>query len=419
MTKKPQGSGNEAGTGRGDEGGPEGLGLPEGIAARVLAGERISRADAEALFACEDLPALGALADAARRRHHPDPVVTYVVGCNLNYTNVCWVRCKFCAFYRPPGDPEGYILTREQMSRRIQALVDIGGRELLLQGGVNPNLKLDYYLDLLRWIKSTWDVHLHAFSPVEVTYIAKISELSLEETLGRLREAGLDTLPGAGGEILVDRVRREISPLKDTSEEWIEVMRTCHKVGIRTSATMMYGSVETAAERVEHLDRVRGLQDETGGFNSFITWSFVPDETELAHLERSSGFDYLRTTAIARIFLDNVRSIQASWVTQGPKIAQMSLRFGVNDFGSTVLEENVVSAAGGTHRMDLPEMIRLIEDAGYRAVPRDTGYNLLPAPSKEEIHARWRRGSRGLPEGSGPATIKGTGGRLPRSPAMR
>ncbi|HXI02726.1 MAG TPA: cyclic dehypoxanthinyl futalosine synthase, partial [Candidatus Saccharimonadales bacterium] len=359
----------------------------EEIAERVRAGARITPADAESLFAHEDLPALGDLADTVRRRLHPEPVVTYVVGCNLNYTNVCWVRCKFCAFYRPPGDPEGYVLSRDQMGARIQALVDIGGREVLLQGGVNPALKLDDYLEMLRWIKTSWDVHLHAFSPVEVTYIAKISNLTLEQTLGRLSEAGLDTLPGAGGEILADRVRREISPLKDTSDEWIEVMRTCHRLGIRTSATMMYGSVETMAERVEHLQRIRDLQDETGGFNSFIAWSFVPDATELAGLKRASGFDYLRTVAVSRIFLDNVKSFQASWVTQGAKIAQVSLRFGVNDFGSTVLEENVVSAAGGTHRMDLPEMIRLIEDAGFRAEPRDTNYNRLPVPSKEEIHA--------------------------------
>ncbi len=394
-------------------------GRVEEIAGKVIAAKRLTTDDAEALFECHDLPALGALADGVRRRLHPEPVVTYVVGCNLNYTNACWVRCKFCAFYRPPGDAEAYILTREQMAERIQALVDAGGRELLFQGGVNPALKLDWYEETFRWIKSAWDVHLHALSPVEVTYIAKISDLSLEQTLGRLRDAGLDTLPGAGGEILVDRVRREISPLKDTADEWLEVMRTCHRLGIRTSSTMMYGSVETTRERVEHLDRIRRLQDETGGFNSFIAWSFVPDETELSHVSRASGFDYLRTTAVARVFLDNIRSFQASWVTQGAKVAQVSLRFGVNDFGSTVMEENVVSAAGGTHRMDLPEMIRLIEDAGFRAVPRDTAYRLLPVPSKEEIAARWRKGTSALPMGAGPAAIPGTGGRLPRQAATQ
>lgn len=367
---------------------PNGL---ERIAGKVRSGERITRDEGIRLFQVTDLPALGMLADTARRRIHPDPVVTYVVGRNVNYTNVCWVRCKFCAFYRPPGDPEGYVLSREEMAKKIQPLVDLGGREVLLQGGVNPKLKLDYYLDLFRWIKSTWDVHLHALSPVEVAYIAKISKLSLEETLARLREAGMDTLPGAGGEILEDAVRKEISPHKDTSEEWLDVMRAAHRSGIRTSATMMYGSVESMEQRVEHLEKVRALQDETGGFNSFIPWSFVPDDTELSEIRRASAFDYLRTNAVARIFLDNIRSFQSSWVTQGAKVAQVSLRFGVNDFGSTVLEENVVSAAGGTHRMDLPEMIRLIQEAGYRAVPRDTNYNLLPEPDMEEVKARWSR----------------------------
>jgi len=365
----------------------------DAIAAKVEVSERLTRDDALDLFRCHDLPFLGLLADAVRRRLHPEPVVTYVVGRNLNYTNVCWVRCRFCAFYRPPGDPEGYVLTRDQIAEKIQALVDLGGREVLLQGGVNPSLKLDYYLDLFHWIKASWDVHLHALSPVEVTYIAHISNLTLEQTLGRLREAGLDTLPGAGGEILADAVRKEISPLKDTSDDWLDVMRACHRIGIRTSSTMMYGSVETTDQRVEHLLKIRDLQDETGGFNSFIPWSFVPDATELAHIKKASGFDYLRTTAVARVFLDNVRNIQASWVTQGPKVAQLSLRFGVNDFGSTVLEENVVSAAGGTHAMDLPEMIRLIEDAGFRAIPRDTNYRRLPEPTHQEIDERWRRHS--------------------------
>lgn len=370
---------------------PESRARFDEIARRSRAQERLTDADALFLFSYPDLPSLGMLADAVRNRLHPEGDVTYVVGRNLNYTNVCWVRCKFCAFYRPPGDPDGYVLTRDQIGSKIQALVDLGGREVLLQGGVNPQLKLDYYLDLFRWIKSSWDVHLHALSPVEVTYVAHISQLSLEETLTRMREAGMDTLPGAGGEILADAVRREISPLKDTAEEWLDVMRTCHKVGIRTSATMMYGSVETTEQRVEHLRKVRDLQDQTGGFNSFIAWSFQPDQTELSQIPKASGFDYLRTTAIARLYLDNVRNFQASWVTQGPKVAQVSLRFGVNDFGSTVLEENVVSAAGGTHAMDLPEMIRVIEEAGYRAVPRDTNYRLLPVPTREEIEERWRR----------------------------
>jgi len=378
----------------------------EAIASKVEARVRLTPDDALFLFGYPDLPALGVLADMVRWRLHPEPVVTYVVGRNLNYTNVCWVRCKFCAFYRPPGDAEGYVLTRDQLAEKIQALVDVGGREILFQGGVNPQLKLDWYLDTFRWIKATWDVHLHALSPVEATYIARISNLTLEETLLRLRDAGLDTLPGAGGEILADAVRREISPLKDTSDDWIDVMRTCHRIGIRTSSTMMYGSVETPAQRVEHLARIRDLQDETGGFNSFIPWSFIPDATELSavpgsdgqvKMKRASGFDYLRTNAVARLFLDNIRNFQASWVTQGAKVAQVALGFGVNDFGSTVIEENVVSAAGGTHTMDLPEMIRLIEEAGFTAVPRDTNYKLYPAPPRDEIERRWRRHLQALP----------------------
>jgi len=347
------------------------------IQEKVAAGRRISREDALRLFSCHDLPALGAMADSVRFRLWPDPVVTYVIGRNLNYTNVCWVRCKFCAFYRPPGSAGGYTLSREEIGAKIQELVDLGGREVLFQGGVNPSLKLDYYLETFRWIKSRWDVHIHGLSPAEIIYIAHISELSLESCLARLREAGLDTVPGAGGEILVDRVRKILAPGKDMADEWIDFMRTCHRLRIRTSSTMMYGSVETIEERVEHLDRLRTLQDETAGFNSFIPWSFQPDLTEMPQVPRASAFDYLRTLAIARIYLDNIRSIQASWVTQGAKIAQVSLRFGVNDFGSTVIEENVVSAAGTTFRMDIPEMERLIKDAGFTPILRDTNYRIL------------------------------------------
>ncbi|MGH9866601.1 MAG: cyclic dehypoxanthinyl futalosine synthase [Candidatus Polarisedimenticolia bacterium] len=356
------------------------------VRSKLERGDRLSPEDALGLFGCHDLPTLGEMADQVRWKLWPEPVVTYVIGRNLNYTNVCWVRCKFCAFYRPPGSSEGYTLDREQLAARIQELVDMGGREVLIQGGVNPALKLGWYLDTFRWIKSTWDVHLHALSPAEILYIAHISGLPLDTTLGQLRDAGLDTVPGAGGEILVDRVRKILAPGKDMADEWIGFMRTCHRMGIRTSSTMMYGSVETFQERVEHLVRLRDLQDETGGFNSFIPWSFQPELTEMPTTPKSSAFDYLRTLAIARLFLDNIRSIQASWVTQGPKIAQVSLRFGVNDFGSTVIEENVVSAAGTTYRMDLQEMERLIRDAGFTPLLRDTHYRVLgpwraPAPA--------------------------------------
>ncbi len=347
------------------------------IQEKVLDGRRIGREEALRLFAHPDLPALGAMADAVRWRHWPEPAVTYVIGRNLNYTNTCWVRCKFCAFYRPPGSGEGYTLTREELGARIQELVDMGGRELLFQGGVNPALKLDYYVETFRWIKSNWDVHLHALSPAEILYIAHVSQMPLDGCLSILRDAGLDTVPGAGGEILADRVRKILAPGKEMADEWIDFMRTCHRLGIRTSSTMMYGSVETIEERVEHLERLRALQDETGGFNSFIPWSFQPELTEMPETKKATAFDYLRTVAISRIYLDNIRSIQASWVTQGAKIAQVSLRFGVNDFGSTVIEENVVSAAGTTYSMSIREMERLIRDAGFTPLLRDTNYRVL------------------------------------------
>ncbi len=369
---------------------------PRGIADvqdKVLSGQRISSDDALRLFAHHDLPALGALADQVRLRHHPDPIVTYVIGRNLNYTNVCWVKCGFCAFYRAPGHDEGYTLSREEIGDKIQELVDLGGREVLFQGGVNPQLKLDWYLETFRWIKSTWDVHIHGLSPAEILYLAHISALPLRECLTRLREAGLDTVPGAGGEILVDRVRKILAPGKDTADEWLGFMRTCHELGIHTSSTMMYGSVETTAERVEHLGRLRGLQDLTGGFYSFIPWSFQPERTTLPHIPKASAFDYLRTLAVARIYLDNFEHFQASWVTQGAKIAQVSLRFGANDFGSTVIEENVVSAAGTTYRMDIPEMERLIRDAGFTPLVRDTDYRVLgPYRPSESARALLARG---------------------------
>jgi len=344
---------------------------------KVDAGRRIDRDDAMRLLRHHDLPALGAMADTVRWRLWPEPQVSYVIGINLNYTNVCWVRCRFCAFYRPPGSGEGYTLTRDELAAKIQALVDMGGREVLFQGGLNPALKLDYYVDTFRWIKSNWDVHIHGLSPAEIIYIAHMSDMPLDRCLETLRGAGLDTVPGAGGEILVDRVRRILAAGKDMADEWVDFMRTCHRLGIRTSSTMMYGSVETPEDRVEHLDRLRALQDETGGFNSFIPWSFQPEHTEMTDVPKASAFDYLRTLAVSRIYLDNIPSIQASWVTQGAKIAQVSLRFGVNDFGSTVIEENVVSAAGTTYAMDVDEMERLIRDAGFTPVLRDTNYRVL------------------------------------------
>lgn len=350
------------------------------IADKVHAGERLTWDDGRRLFHHHNLPELADLADHARRRLNPDDVVTYVVGRNVNYTNVCWVRCKFCAFYRVPGHEEGYTLSKDQIFDKIQQMVDLGGIEILMQGGLNPKLKIEWYEDLLSSIKQrfgAYGVINHAFSPAELIYIQKISKLSMEETLTRLKAAGLDSIPGGGAEILTDRVRQYIAPYKDSADEWLDCMRVAHKVGLRSTCTMMYGSVDTWEDRLEHLVRTRELQDETGGFTAFIPWSFQPDGTELAG-ERASAFDYLRTVAVSRLMLDNIPHMQASWVTQGPKVAQVALGYGLDDFGSTMMEENVVSAANCAFTMPIEEMERLIREAGYTPLRRTTQYQRLP-----------------------------------------
>lgn len=351
------------------------------IAQKVRAGDRLSASDGARLFAWPRLPELAALADHVRLRLNPEPVVTYILGRNINYTNVCWVRCRFCAFYRTPGHDQGYVLTTDEILRKVGEMVDAGGIEILLQGGLNPRLKIEWYEDLLRAIKAEYGkdgVILHAFSPAELIYIARISKLPLDEALGRLRDAGLDSIPGGGAEILTDRVREQISPLKDTAEAWLGCMRTAQQLGLRTTATMMYGSVDTWEDRLEHLLKIRDLQDETGGFTAFIPWSFQPDGTDLPG-ERASAFDYLRTVAVSRLMLDNVPHLQASWVTQGPKVAQIALRYGLDDFGSTMMEENVVSSAGCAFAMPVEEIDRLIRAAGYEPARRTTQYQRLPA----------------------------------------
>ncbi|MCC6442080.1 MAG: dehypoxanthine futalosine cyclase [Armatimonadetes bacterium] len=348
----------------------------EDIAEKVLTGERIAYDDGMRLFRHSNLTDLAVLADFVRRRKHPELIVTYVIGRNINYTNICWVRCKFCAFYRIPGHAEGYVLPHEAIFRKIEELVAVGGTEVLMQGGVNPRLKIEYFEDLLRQIKARYRVHMHSLSVAEVMHIARLSKLGIEETLRRLHAAGLDSLPGAGGEILDDEVRRQIAPYKDTTEEWLGVMCAAQRIGMPTTATMMYGSVERPDHRMNHLQRVRDLQDETGGFTAFIAWSFQPDDTELGG-SRASAFDYLRTTAVSRIFLDNIDNMQASWVTQGPKIAQVALGYGLNDYGSTMMEENVVSAAGTQFVMSIEEMERQIRTAGYIPKRRDTYYRLV------------------------------------------
>ena len=356
------------------------------IIEKVFEGERLSFQDGLDLFRHPNLAELGIFANHVRWEKHPEKVVTYVVGRNINYTNVCWVRCKFCAFYRPPGSSEGYVLPREKIFEKIQELVDIGGTkpktcEVLMQGGLNPKLKLDYYLDLIGSIKNRFPaVHMHSLSATEIVYIAHISRLSLEACIKALRNAGLDSIPGAGAEILSDDVRQIIGFRKDTVSEWLDVHRIAHRLGMRTSGTMMYGHVETDEQRMEHLNLIRDLQDETGGFTAFIPWSFQPSGTELAEEwegTKATGFDYLRTTAIARLYLNNIDNIQASWVTQGPKIAQIGLHYGVNDFGSTMMEENVVSAAGTKYCMPIQEIARLIQDVGCEPVRRNTGYGIV------------------------------------------
>ncbi len=360
-------------------GGPSGI---EDIADKVYAGERITDADALRLFEHKNVIDLAELADLVRRRKHPDNTVTYIIGRNINYTNVCYVRCRFCNFYRIPGADGGYVLPREEIFQKIQEMVDVGGVEILMQGGLNPKLKIEWYEELFRAIMERFPtVILHALSPAEIIYIKKLNKLTMEETLTRLKAAGLHSVPGGGAEVLTDRVREWIAPYKDTAEEWLDCMRVAHKVGLRSSATMMYGSVDTIEDRVEHLRKLRELQDESlalspTAFTAFIAWNYQPDGTELGGT-RASAFDYMRTIAIARIYLDNFPNIQASWVTQGPRVGQLSLRYGVNDFGSTMMEENVVSTAGCVFTVPLEEIERLITDAGYDVRRRNTRYELV------------------------------------------
>lgn len=352
------------------------------IAEKVFSGERLNSDDGLRLFYHPNLNELALLADFVRQKHNPGRTVTYVVGRNVNYTNVCWVRCKFCNFYRVPGEDGGYVLPREVIFQKLQELRDLGGCEVLMQGGLNPKLKIEWYEELLSAMREEFpDIILHAFSPAELIYIQKISKISMAETLTRLKNAGLHSIPGGGAEILVDRVRDFISPYKDTADEWLDCMRVGHQVGLFSTATMMYGSVDTYEDRVLHLLKLRDLQDESlanspAHFRAFIAWNYQPDGTELGG-SRATAFDYLRTIAISRIMLDNFPHIQASWVTQGPKVGQISLSYGVDDFGSTMMEENVVSAAGCVFTVPPDEIERVIQDAGYAVRRRNTRYELL------------------------------------------
>ena len=351
------------------------------IAERVLEGRRIDGQEALRLYTGAPTALLGRLAEAVRARKHPAGVVTYIIDRNVNYTNVCVARCNFCAFYRPVGSGEGYVLGFDELFRKIDETRAVGGQQVLLQGGHNPDLPLQWYEDLFAAVKSRYpDFRLHALSPPEILHLSRLSGEPVPVVVRRLVRAGLDSVPGGGAEILVDRVRRELNCYsKATADEWLSVMREVHQAGLRSTATMMYGSVDTPAERVEHLCRLRGLQDETSGFTAFITWSYQPANTELAGTE-ATGIEYLRTLALSRIVLDNFDNLQASWVTQGGKVGQLSLAFGANDMGSVMIEENVVRAAGAEYCMDEAEIVRNIEDAGYVAKRRDMGYRILGDP---------------------------------------
>jgi cyclic dehypoxanthinyl futalosine synthase len=348
---------------------------------KVRAGERVSAADALELYRHAPTPLLGQLADGVRARKHPDRVVTYIIDRNVNYTNVCVAKCNFCAFYRPVGSSEGYVLGFDELFRKIDETIAVGGVQLLLQGGHNPDLPLKWYEDLFLAVKERYpSFKLHALSPPEVIHLSRLSQLPVPEVLRRLIAAGLDSVPGGGAEILVDRVRQLLHCYgKASADEWLDVMRHAHRQGLRTTATMMYGTVETDEERLEHLLRLRALQDETNGFTAFITWSYQPDHTELAGQE-ATGIDYLRTLAISRIVLDNFDNLQASWVTQGGKVGQLSLAYGANDMGSVMIEENVVRAAGASYCMDEAEIVRNVEDAGFAAKRRNMHYDILGDP---------------------------------------
>jgi cyclic dehypoxanthinyl futalosine synthase len=331
------------------------------------------------LYEHASLLELGQLADAARWQLHPENVVTYIIDRNINYTNVCVADCKFCAFYRRPKHAEGYLLSFEEIGRKIEELKALGGVQILMQGGHNPYIPFEWYLDLLRYIKRHHPIHIHGFSPSEIDFFAGRFGMTLEQVIKELVAAGLDSVPGGGGEILVQEVRDRVAKKKAGADRWLEVMEVAHRLGLKTTVTMMYGLGETPADRLEHLFRVKDVQARTGGFTAFICWPLQPEHTELEHLGKTDAVTYLRTQALARIVLDNVPNIQASWVTMGPKIGQVALRFGANDFGSLMMEENVVSSAGTTWRMTLPEMQRLIIDAGYKAVQRRQDYTLLGA----------------------------------------
>lgn len=372
----------------------------QNILDRVVGGERLSDADALTLLESHDLIGIGSAAHAVCERRHPEPYRTYNIDRNVNYSNVCAAVCDFCAFYRPVGHEEAYVLTNEALAEKIRETVEVGGDQILLQGGLHPKLPLEHYEEMLRSMKSAFpQVNIHGFSPPELWHFHKVAKLSLRETLMRLKDAGLGSLPGGGGEILVDRVRKQITRGKALTDQWLEVNRVWHELGGISSATMMFGHVETLEERVEHLRRLRELQDETGGFSAFICWTHQPADhapwfgrdaedggrkggVDMSKLPEVGAFEYLKTQAIARLYLDNIPNIQSSWVTQGAKVGQQALFFGANDMGSLMIEENVVSQAGTVWHLSLNEIRRCISDAGYEPRQRNVFYELIEGPTE-------------------------------------
>ncbi|MNO21357.1 Aminodeoxyfutalosine synthase [compost metagenome] len=351
---------------------------------KTLKGERLGLEDTVRLFESNEIEKMGAAADMIMKRWHPDPLATFVIGRNINYTNVCDVYCRFCAFYRRPGSEEGYVLPDETIFQKIQETIDVKGTEILMQGGTNPNLPFSYYTDLLRGIKQRFpEITMHSFSPAEIMKMVEVSGLPLEQVVREIHAAGLDSLPGGGAEILDDRTRRKISRLKGSWREWMDVMQTAHKIGMNTTATMVIGLGESMEERALHLLRVREAQDEciankydSEGFLAFISWTFQPDNTNLK-LDRQTPEEYLKTVAISRLVLDNIKNFQSSWVTMGPEVGKLSLQYGCNDFGSTMIEENVVSSAGATYKVNIESITQLIREAGKIPAQRNTRYDIL------------------------------------------
>jgi cyclic dehypoxanthinyl futalosine synthase len=367
------------------------------ILQKAVEGQRLSFDEGVTLLREGNLLDLGEAANAVCKRLHPEPYRTYNIDRNINYSNVCAATCDFCAFYRKLDHPEAYVLDADTIYQKIQETLDVGGDQILLQGGLHPELPFDWYTNLLRGIKSRFpSLNIHGFSPPEIHFFHKKFRMPLVDVLSQLKDAGLGSLPGGGGEILVDRVRAAMTVGKVMSDDWLNVHRVWHSLGGRSTATMMFGHIETLEERVEHMLRVRQLQDETGGLTAFISWTFQPEHTEMAHVPPAGGFEYLRTQAVSRLFLDNIPNIQSSWVTQGPKIGQIGLFFGANDMGSLMLEENVVSSAGTVHHLSLNQIRRAIQEAGYIPRQRNVFYELIDenpatphhaAPSRQPVPA--------------------------------